>query len=184
MCVSLVQCRQENIKWIKNNRWPHSLTKRDILSNKLFCWCAGSCLLKQNMSLEWVYVLLSWSVYCMCESSPQMRCLRSFLLVSWCPLISWRCRRFQNGAGGSGISFYCHDNDSDTLAPSNSDQPLYGNRNAISPAAVTDNPLWKWKVPKWFSIQARLRGQQPIKVGAAEQCHPKDLRLSLNTNIK
>lgn len=114
-----------------------------------------------------------------CKSSP-----RSFLLVSWCPLISWCCRGFQNGASGSGISFHCHDNDSDTLAPSNSDQPLYGNRNAISPAAATDNPLREWKVPKWLSIQARLRGQQPIKVGAAEQCHPKDLRLSLNTHIK
>lgn len=39
-------------------------------------------------------------------------------LVSWWSLISWCCRGFQNGACGSGISFHCHDNDSDTLAPS------------------------------------------------------------------
>lgn len=143
---------------------------------------AYGSLSKQSKNPECGCVCLSMSVYCMCESSPQMRHSHSFLLLSWCPLISWCCRGFQNGASGSGISFHCHDNDSDTLAPSNSDQPLYGNRNAISPAAATDNPLWEWKVPKWLSIQARLRGQQPIKVGAAEQCHPKDLRLSLNTH--
>lgn len=194
--VSLVQCRHVSRPlWGKHNMKTQQcflatqcVTEWDVLSHKLFSADVlvhtNDSLSRQSMRSEWVCVLLSWSVYCMCESSPQMRCLRSFLLLSWCPLISWCCRRFQNGAGGSGISFHCHDNDSDTLAPSNSDQPLYGNRNAISPAAATDNPLWKWKVPKWFSIQARLRGQQPIKVGAAEQCHPKDLRLSLNTNIK
>lgn len=145
---------------------------------------AHDSLAKQCMSPACVCVCMSGSVYCMCEFSPQTPCSRRFLLVSWCPLISWCCRRFQNGTSGSGISSYCHDNDSDTLAPSNSDQPLYGNRNAISPAAATDNPLWEWKVPKWLSIQARLRSQQPIKVGAAEQCHPKDLRLSLNMHVK
>lgn len=94
--------------------------------------CQFRLLFKQRVSSD-VYVSV-WEY----EYVPHTR---SLLLVSWCPLISWCCRGFQNGASGSGISFHCHDNDSDTLAPSNSDQPLYGNRNAISPAAATDNPL-------------------------------------------
>lgn len=160
----------------------------DVLSNKLFfffllmCWFTSLTVFLSRVWVlnvpasvweraQYVWIFLSHA-----------RCSRSFLLVSWCPLISWCCRGFQNGASGSGISFHCYDNDSDTRAPSNSDQPLYGNRNAISPAAATDNPLWEWKVPKWLSIQARLRGQQPIKVGAEEQCHPEDLRLSKHTH--
>lgn len=43
---------------------------------------------------------------------------------------------------------------------------------------------WEWKVPKWLSIQAKLRGQWPIKGGAAEQRHPQNPRLALNTHIR
>jgi len=69
---------------------------------------------------------------CVRASKPQSWSWRGFVLVSWCPLISWHRRRFQNGATASGISFHCHGNDSDTPAPSDSDPPLCGNRNAIS----------------------------------------------------
>ena len=81
-----------------------------------------------SLSQVWaltVFVCVCWEcVSCMCGSSPQTRRSRSLPLVSWCPLISWCCRGFQNDASGGGISSHCHDNDSDTLAPSNSDQPI------------------------------------------------------------
>lgn len=80
--------------------------------------CAYGSLSKQSMGVRSVFLCVSVNVLFVCESPPQMWYSCSFLLFSWCPLISWCCRGFQNGAGGSGISFHCHDNDNDTLAPS------------------------------------------------------------------
>lgn len=67
--------------------------------------------------------------------------LSSLLAVFMVPPDKLVQRGLKNGAGGSGISSHCHDNDSDTLTPSDSGRPLYGNRNVISPAALRDNPL-------------------------------------------
>lgn len=127
---------------------------------------------------EWVHVSA-------CDDSLCVNLPRScsFALLSWCPLISWCCRGFQNSAGGGGISFHCHDNDSDTLAPSLT-QTSYCMETGMQflLAAASDNPVWEWKVPKWLAIQAKLKGQWPIKGGTLEQHHPWDPRLALKTH--
>lgn len=133
-----------------------------------------------NPRPEWAHV--SACDDSLCVNLPRSR---SFPLLSWCPLISWCCRGFQNSAGGGGISFHCHDNDSDTLAPSLT-QTSYCMETGMQflLAAASDNPVWEWKVPKWLAIQAKLKGQRPIKGGTLEQHHPRDPRLALKTHIR
>lgn len=102
--------------------WPRcvSLSEMCCILNFFADVLVHGSLSKQSVSWMclWVCVCLRVSTGCVWIFVSQTRCSRCFLLVSWCPLISWCCRGFQNGASGSGISFHCHDNDSDTLAPS------------------------------------------------------------------